>query len=88
MFPTFDIASSALTTHQIWMNALADNIANINPVKPMSEPAYRYGLTFMVLISSGSRGKKSGAYNAAARIACRTFFLVHPAANRGAAKRV
>jgi len=41
MFPTFDIASSALTTHRIWMNALADNIANINTVKPMSEKAYQ-----------------------------------------------
>ena len=41
MFPTFDIASSALTTHRIWMNALADNIANINTVKPMSSSAYQ-----------------------------------------------
>jgi flagellar basal-body rod protein FlgC len=41
MFPTFDIASSALTTHRIWMNALADNIANINTVKPMSQAAYQ-----------------------------------------------
>jgi flagellar basal-body rod protein FlgC len=41
LFPTFDIASSALTTHRIWMNALADNIANINTVKPMSQSAYQ-----------------------------------------------
>ena len=41
MFPTFDIASSALTTHQIWMNAIADNIANVNTVKPMSQSAYQ-----------------------------------------------
>ncbi len=41
MFPTFDIASSALTTHRIWMNALADNIANVNTVKPMNKAAYQ-----------------------------------------------
>ena len=41
LFPTFDIASSALTTHRIWMNAIADNIANINTVKPMSQAAYQ-----------------------------------------------
>jgi flagellar basal-body rod protein FlgC len=41
MFPTFDIASSALTTHRIWMNAIADNMANINTVKPMSQSAYQ-----------------------------------------------
>ena len=41
LFPTFDIASSALTTHRIWMNAIADNIANVNTVKPMSQAAYQ-----------------------------------------------
>ena len=41
MFPLFDIAGSALTTHRIFMNAIADNIANINTVKPMSEPAFQ-----------------------------------------------
>ena len=41
MFPTFEIASSALTTHQIWMNAISDNIANINTVRPMSAAAYQ-----------------------------------------------
>ena len=41
MFPAFDIASSALTTHRIWMNAISDNIANINTVKPMSGAAYQ-----------------------------------------------
>jgi flagellar basal-body rod protein FlgC len=41
MFPTFDIASSALTTHRIWMNAISDNIANVNTVRPMSAAAYQ-----------------------------------------------
>jgi flagellar basal-body rod protein FlgC len=41
MFPVFDIAGSALTTHRIWMNALADNIANVNTVKSMDQPAYQ-----------------------------------------------
>ncbi len=41
MFPVFDIAGSALTTHRIWMNAISDNIANVNTVKKMSDPAYQ-----------------------------------------------
>ena len=41
LFPTFDIASSALTTHRIWMNAISDNIANVNTVRPMSAAAYQ-----------------------------------------------
>ena len=41
LFPVFETASSALTTHRIWMNAISDNIANVNTVKKMSEPAYQ-----------------------------------------------
>jgi flagellar basal-body rod protein FlgC len=41
MFPVFQIAGSALTTNRLWMNAIADNIANVNNVRPMSEAAYQ-----------------------------------------------
>ena len=41
MFPVFETAGSALTTHRIWMNAIADNIANINTVRPMNQPAFQ-----------------------------------------------
>ena len=38
MFPTFDIASSALTTHRIWMNALAERPdALVPPVRRPEE---------------------------------------------------
>ena len=41
MFPVFEITGSALTTHRIWMNAIADNLANINTIRPMSEAAFQ-----------------------------------------------
>jgi len=41
MFPVFETVGSALTTHQIFMNAIADNLANINTVRPMSESAFQ-----------------------------------------------
>ncbi len=41
MFPVFDTAGSALTTHRIWMNAIADNIANVNTVKSMDDKAFQ-----------------------------------------------
>jgi flagellar basal-body rod protein FlgC len=41
MFPLFQTAGSALTTHRIWMNAIADNIANINTVRSMDQPAFQ-----------------------------------------------
>ena len=41
IFPVFDIASSALTTNRIWMNAIADNLANVNTIKPFDQPAFQ-----------------------------------------------
>ncbi len=41
MFPLFATAGSALNTQQTWMDAIAENIANMNTVKPMSQPAYQ-----------------------------------------------
>jgi flagellar basal body rod protein FlgC len=41
MFPIFETAGSALTTHRIWMNAIADNLANINTVTSTSDAAYQ-----------------------------------------------
>jgi flagellar basal-body rod protein FlgC len=41
LFPLFDTAGSALTTHRIWMNAIADNIANVNTVKSMDDKAFQ-----------------------------------------------
>jgi flagellar basal-body rod protein FlgC len=46
MFPVFETAGSALTTHRIWMNAIADNLANINTVTRTSEPAYQERFIF------------------------------------------
>jgi flagellar basal-body rod protein FlgC len=41
MFSVFEIAGSGLTTHRIFMNAIADNLANINTIRPMSESAFQ-----------------------------------------------
>jgi flagellar basal-body rod protein FlgC len=35
------IAGSALNTHQAWLNAISDNIANINTAKPTSGSAFQ-----------------------------------------------
>jgi flagellar basal-body rod protein FlgC len=41
IFPVFQTAGSALHTHRVWMDAIADNMANINTIKPFDEPAFR-----------------------------------------------
>ncbi len=41
IFPVFDTASSALRTNRVWMDAIADNLANVNTVKPYDQPAFQ-----------------------------------------------
>jgi len=36
-----NIAASALNTHQAWLNAISNNIANVNTAKPASGDAFQ-----------------------------------------------
>ena len=40
IFPIFETANSALHTNRVWMDAVADNIANINTIRPYDQPAF------------------------------------------------
>ena len=41
IFPVFDTAGSALRTNRIWMDAISDNLANVNTVKPYDQLAFQ-----------------------------------------------
>jgi flagellar basal-body rod protein FlgC len=41
IFPVFDTASSALRTNRVWMDAISDNLANVNTVRPYDQPAFQ-----------------------------------------------
>ena len=41
IFPVFDTASSALKTNRVWMDAISDNLANVNTVRPYDQPAFQ-----------------------------------------------
>lgn len=41
MFDAIGIAGSALTVHRKWLDAVSDNIANVNTVKPTDEAAFQ-----------------------------------------------
>ena len=41
IFPVFDTASSALTTNRVWMDAISDNLANVNTIRPFDQPAFQ-----------------------------------------------
>ncbi|MBT1002795.1 flagellar basal-body rod protein FlgC [Paenarthrobacter sp. DKR-5] len=40
-FDAIGIAGTALTVHRKWLDALADNIANVNTARPTSGPAFQ-----------------------------------------------
>ena len=41
MFDSLNISGSGMTVHQTWMDAISDNIANLNTVRPTSEAAFQ-----------------------------------------------
>lgn len=40
-FDAIGIAATGLTLHRHWLDAISDNIANINTIKPTSGPAFQ-----------------------------------------------
>ena len=40
-FDAIGIASTGMTVHRKWLDAISDNIANVNTVKPMSGAAFQ-----------------------------------------------
>ncbi|GAA2735704.1 flagellar basal body rod protein FlgC [Pedococcus aerophilus] len=57
IFGAMNIAGSGLVLHRKWMDAVSDNIANINTVRPSNENAFqaRY-----VVAEAGEYGKPEG----------------------------
>jgi flagellar basal-body rod protein FlgC len=41
VFQALNITGSGMEVHQLWMDAISDNIANINTVRPTSENAFQ-----------------------------------------------
>lgn len=52
-FGTLSIASSSLAVHQTWLDALANNIANVNTVKPTSQSAFQAQMVEATSLSGG-----------------------------------
>jgi flagellar basal-body rod protein FlgC len=62
VFGAIGIASTGITVHRKWLDAVSDNLANINDVKRTSENAYqaRYVIAQAVDYGSGSGGVQVG----------------------------
>ncbi len=41
LFPIFQTTGSGLYANRVWMDAVADNLANMNTAKPFDQPAFQ-----------------------------------------------
>ena len=56
MFEALGICGSAMNVHQTWMDAIADNIANINTIKPTSDAAFQARYVVAKAVEDGGTG--------------------------------
>jgi flagellar basal-body rod protein FlgC len=63
-FHSLSISGSGMNVYQTWLDAIADNVANVNDVAPTGEPAYQE--RFVVARARQTDGRPAGAVVAGA----------------------
>lgn len=56
MFDALSVIGTSMHVHQTWMDALSDNIANINTVRSTSDPAFQARYVLATSLENGSTG--------------------------------
>jgi flagellar basal-body rod protein FlgC len=56
VFDALSVIGSSMHVHQTWMDALSDNIANINTVRSTSNPAFQARYVVATPVENGSTG--------------------------------
>ena len=64
LFPTFQTASSGLGVFRTWMDAVSDNMANLDTVRPTSGPAFQARFVVAQAVGSGQEAMTGGAAGA------------------------
>jgi flagellar basal-body rod protein FlgC len=65
LFPTFQTASSGLGVFRTWMDAVSDNMANLDTVRPTSESAFQARFVVAQAIGDGQQAMSGGPAGAA-----------------------
>ena len=60
LFPTFQTAGSGLGVFRTWMDAVSDNMANLDTVRPTSETAFQARFVVANAIGSGQEAMTGG----------------------------
>ena len=56
MFDALKVVNSGMQLHQTWMDALSDNIANINTVRPTNQSAFQARYVLAQAVENGGTG--------------------------------
>lgn len=64
LFPTFSTASSGLGVFRTWMDAVSDNMANLDTARPTSEAAFQARFVVATAVGSGQEAVTGGAAGA------------------------
>jgi flagellar basal-body rod protein FlgC len=84
LFPTFQTASSGLGVFRTWMDAVSDNMANLDTARPTSEAAFQARFVVAQSIGSGQEaltGGPAGATVAGISLGDAAGRLVHDPTN-------
>jgi flagellar basal-body rod protein FlgC len=60
LFPTFNTAASGLGVFRTWMDAVSDNMANLDTVRPTSEAAFQARFVVANAVGSGQEAMTGG----------------------------
>jgi flagellar basal-body rod protein FlgC len=56
MFEALNISGSGMQVHQAWMDAISDNIANVNTVRPSNQAAFQARYVVAAAVENGGTG--------------------------------
>jgi flagellar basal-body rod protein FlgC len=56
VFEALGISGSGMQVHQAWMDAISDNIANVNTVRPAGQAAFQARYVVAAAVENGSTG--------------------------------
>ena len=84
LFPSFHTAGSGLTVFRTWMDAVSDNMANLDTVRPTSGPAFQARFVVANAVGNGQEamtGAAAGAQVSGISFGDATGRLVHDPTN-------
>lgn len=81
MFNSIDVSASGMNVYRTWIDAIADNVANVNTIKSTDESAFQQRMVVAQEVTSGDGGLGSGARVAGIELGSAKGRLVYDPSN-------